>query len=112
MDGLILTTLNTTKSWLIYTANDYTWDALLPPVTFSSESGAFDMSRSLWRTTGKVLTYRPIDTAIKFALIYLYTESTTIMLISGTASSAASTAVFYLNNFAWDLYDWSQRTRR
>jgi hypothetical protein len=30
------------------------------------------------------------------------------MLVYGAASEAANIGAFYINNFAWDVYDWSQ----
>jgi uncharacterized membrane protein len=107
--GTLLTAFNVTKSWLLYTANDYAWDAYAPlEKKPEGASEGFDASASAWRTTEKFLTYKPVDTAIKFASIYLWTESVPAMVIMGTASSVANSAIFYANNFAWDLYDWSR----
>jgi uncharacterized membrane protein len=107
--GALLTAFNVTKSWLLYTANDYGWDTFAPlekkPAGASED---FDASASAWRTTEKFLTYKPVDTAIKFASIYLWTGSLSAMVIMGTASSVANTLIFYANNFAWDFYDWSR----
>jgi uncharacterized membrane protein len=107
--GTLLTAFNVTKSWLLYTVNDYAWDTYAPldkkPAGASTD---FDASASAWRTTEKFLTYKPVDTAIKFASIYLWTGSVPAMVVLGTASSVANTVIFYANNFAWDLYDWSR----
>jgi uncharacterized membrane protein len=107
--GTLLTAFNVTKSWLLYTVNDYAWDTYAPLDKKPAEAAAdFDASASAWRTTEKFLTYKPVDTAIKFASIYLWTESVPAMVVLGTASSVANTVIFYANNFAWDLYDWSR----
>jgi uncharacterized membrane protein len=105
--GGILTAVNVTKSLLLYTANDYAWDTYFPVETSQEENKEFDATQSVWRTTEKFLTYKPISVAIKFASIFLYTGSIPVMIIYGTASESASTGIFFLNNFAWDAYDWS-----
>ena len=104
--GGILTAVNVAKSLLLYTANDYAWDTCFP-VDITGENKEFDASASVWRTTEKFLTYKPVSIAIKFASIFLYTGSVPVMLVYGTTSEAASTGIFFLNNFAWDAYDWS-----
>lgn len=106
--GGILTVFNVSKSWGLFTANDYLWDKYFPSDKNQDFSKAFDAKQSFWRTTGKFLTYKPVDTAIKFASIYLYTGSAAVMLVYGTASAVTNTGVFYVNDFAWNLYDWSQ----
>ena len=106
--GGILTVFNVSKSWGLFTANDYLWDKYFPSDKNQDSSKAFDAKQSFWRTTGKFLTYKPVDTAIKFASIYLYTGSAAVMLVYGTASAVTNTGVFYVNDFAWNLYDWSQ----
>jgi uncharacterized membrane protein len=106
--GGILTAFNVSKSWGLFTANDYLWDKYFPADKNQDSGQAFDTKASFWRTSGKFLTYKPVDTAIKFASIYLYTGSAAVMLVYGTASSVVNTGVFYVNDFAWNLYDWSQ----
>lgn len=104
--GTVLTVFNVSKSWALFTANDYLWDTYLPTDANKDSSKSFDAKESFWRNTGKFLTYKPVDTAIKFASIYLYTGSAGVMLVYGSASSILNTGVFYANNFGWDLYDW------
>ena len=104
--GGLLTAFNVSKSWLLFTANDYAWDTYLPTQSNTDSGQAFDVKQSFWRTTGKFLTYKPVDTAIKFASIYLYTASAATMIVYGTASSVVNTGVFYVNDFAWNVYDW------
>jgi uncharacterized membrane protein len=106
--GGILTVFNVSKSWGLFAANDYLWDKYFPSNKNHDANQSFDANASFWRTTGKFLTYKPVDTAIKFASIYLYTGSAAAMLVYGTASSVVNTGVFYANDFAWDFYDWSQ----
>jgi len=106
--GGILTLFNVSKSWGLFTANDYLWDKYFPSDKNQDSSQAFDAKQSFWRTTGKFLTYKPVDTAIKFASIYLYTGSAAVMLVYGTTSAVMNTGVFYVNDFGWNLYDWSQ----
>jgi hypothetical protein len=57
--------------------------------------------------TAKFLTYKPVDSAIKFASIYLYPGPAAVMVVYGTASSVVKGGVFYANDFAWYVYDWS-----
>jgi len=110
--GGVLTAFNVTKSLLLYTANDYAWDTYFPSDASKEGSGEFDPTQSVWRTTEKFLTYKPISTAIKFASIFIYTGSASAMFVYGAASEAANIGAFYINNFAWDVYDWSQAPPR
>jgi uncharacterized membrane protein len=105
--GGILTAFNVAKSLVLYTANDYAWDTYFPVEPNKEGNKQFDASHSIWRTTQKYLTYKPISIAIKFASIFVYTGSIPVMVVYGTAAEVASTGVFFLNNFAWDAYDWS-----
>ena len=104
--GTLLTVFNVSKSWGLFTANDYLWDRYFPTESNKDSSKSFDAKASFWRNTGKFLTYKPVDTAIKFASIFLYTGSASVMLVYGTASSVLNTGVFYVNDLAWDYYDW------
>lgn len=104
--GTLLTVFNVSKSWGLFTANDYLWDRYFPTNANKDSGKSFDVKESFWRNTGKFLTYKPVDTAIKFASIYLYTGSAAVMVVYGTASSVLNTGVFYVNDLAWDYYDW------
>jgi uncharacterized membrane protein len=106
--GGVLTAFNVAKSLFLYTANDYAWDTYFPSNTSQEGSSEFDPTQSVWRTTEKFLTYKPVSTAIKFASIFVYTGSASAMFIYGAASEVVNVGAFYLNNFAWDVYDWSQ----
>jgi len=107
--GGVLTAFNITKSLFLFTANDYVWDTYFPNDTRQDGNREFDTSQSLWRTTEKFLTYKPISAAIKFASIFVYTGSVPIMIAYGTASEVVNAGVFYLNDFTWGLYDWSSQ---
>ena len=67
--GTLLTVFNVSKSWGLFTANDYLWDRYFPTDANKDSSKNFDAKASFWRNTGKFLTYKPVDTAIKFASI-------------------------------------------
>jgi len=105
--GTVLTAFTTAQTWLIYTANDYFWDKYSPRQARSGET--FDVGESTWRSTEKFLTAKPLIVAIKLASIYAWTGSVATMLVAGTVSTVATTAVFYANNMGWDFYEWSQR---
>jgi uncharacterized membrane protein len=104
--GTLLTAFNVSKSWALFTANDYAWDTWFPSNANKDAGKEFNVKDSFWRTTGKFLTYKPVDTAVKFASIYLYTGSAAVMLVYGTASAVMNTGVFYANDVAWDYYEW------
>jgi hypothetical protein len=105
--GTVLTVFNTVESWLVYMGNDYLWDKYAPGRVVRPD-GSFDARESAWRTTEKFLTAKPIIAAFKYASVYVWTGSISAALVVGTISTGAAAGVFYLNNFAWDLYDWSQ----
>lgn len=106
--GGLLTAFNVSKGWLLYTVNDYAWDKYLPADANLNSSDNFDVRASLWRNTLKFVTYKLVDTAIKFASIYVYTGSALAMLWLGSVSAIANTGVYYANNLIWDWHDWLQ----
>ncbi len=106
--GVGLTAFVTAASWAVYTVNDYLWDSYAPPPADRS----FDAADTAWRTTKKFLTYKPTVIVMGWAAIYAYTGSATTMLVFGTASTLSKTALFYVNNFAWDYYDWYTSPRK
>ncbi len=108
--GTLLTVLDTVASATVFTINDYLWDSYDPPPVKQAAEETFDKTQDAWRNTKKFLTYKPTVAAITWGMIYLYTGSATTMLVAGTASSLSKTALFYLNNFAWDAYDWHAAT--
>jgi uncharacterized membrane protein len=108
--GTLLTVLDTAASAVVFTVNDYLWDSYDPPPVKQAADQSFNKAEDAWRTTRKFLTYKPTIAAITWGMIYVYTGSATTMLVAGTASSLSKTALFYLNNFAWDAYDWHAAT--
>ena len=104
--GVALSTFMLAASWTIYTANDYLWDTFSPPPVRQEANESFDTGSDVWRNTWKFVTYKPIVASLKLASLYLYTSSATIAVVFGTASVLTNTAVFYVNNVAWDAYDW------
>jgi uncharacterized membrane protein len=108
--GGVLTALDTAASVAIYTANDYLWDKYDPPPVKQTADQSIDKTAEAWRTTRKFLTYKPAVAAVGWGLIYAYTGSATATVVFGTASSLSKTALFYINNFAWDAYDWHEAT--
>jgi uncharacterized membrane protein len=104
--GAALTGFMIASSWVLYTANDYVWDSIDPPLAKQSADQAFDQTAEIWSTTKKFLTYKPLIASVKLAALYVYTGSVAITAVFGTASILTNTGVFYLNNIAWDWYDW------
>jgi uncharacterized membrane protein len=94
------------SSWVLYTVNDYVWDRVDPPLAKQSADQPFDPSAEVWSTTKKFLTFKPLIATVKLAALYLYTGSASVTLVFGTAAILTNTGVFYLNNIAWDWYDW------
>jgi hypothetical protein len=104
--GVALTTLITASSWLLYTANDYAWDEYDPPAPKLGENGSFDASGDMWRNTKKYLTFKPVIASLKLASLFVWTGSVATTAVFGTATIVTNTAVFFVNNMAWDFYDW------
>jgi uncharacterized membrane protein len=104
--GAVLTLLALGASWTLYTANDYLWDRFDPAPVKQHAGDTFDATEDLWRNTKKFLTYKPAIAAFKYASIFLYTGSAATTLVAGTVVVVANTGVFYVNNTAWDFYDW------
>lgn len=106
--GAAFATFLLTKSWLIYTLNDYFWDLnSLNSANIRDENGDFSVASSLERTTPRFLTYQSINSAVKFAAIYAATGSVEAMGFLGGATMIVNSGLFYVNEAVWDLYDWS-----
>ncbi len=103
--GLLLTGFNTVQSWTVYTANDYLWERFNPPQANTDGTGVFDAKQSLWRTTLKYMTGKPVVASIKIAALYVYTGSAATAFGYGLAATAGASVVFFVNNIAWDYYD-------
>lgn len=103
----VLTTGTLVIGAVAYPINEYLWDYYSPNTNLPANNPTFDASNSLWRTTYKYLSFKVSILASKFGWLYLYTGSVVSTVTMGTASSLALPAVFYLNDTAWDWYDWS-----
>ena len=104
--GLALTTFITASSWLLYTANDYAWDKYDPPAPKLGAGESFNAGGEMWRNTKKFLTFKPVIGSLKLASLYVWTGSVATAAVFGTATIVTNTAVFFVNNMAWDFYDW------
>ena len=103
----VLTAGTMALSTVVYPVNEFLWDSYRPNTNLSANNVAFDAKASLWRTTYKYVSFKVGIVTSKFAWIYLYTGSVASTLTMGGVSSVALPAIFYLNNTAWDWYDWS-----
>ncbi len=106
--GTALTAFGAAASLALYTGNDYLWTSYLPAAPKPDESEGFDVTDSLWRTTGKFLTYKAATLwikAIKAASLYAYTGSGAATLAAVSVATALNAGVFYANNLAWDYFD-------
>ena len=108
--GGVLTAFNAAKSWLLADANNYAWDSLLPARPAVEEPDQGPAEESLWRKAGKYLTFKPVDTALKFGSLYLYTGSLSQSFALGSATSLTSTVVYVVNRLAWGVYSWTDPT--
>ena len=104
--GASLATFLLTKSWLIYTLSDYFWDVNRSHSENNLENNIdFNAGSNFQTTTNKFLTYQSINTAIRFVAIYALSGSTEAVFLYGGASTAVNSGLFFLNNYAWDLYE-------
>jgi uncharacterized membrane protein len=103
--GTALTGVTVVTSWSAYVLNDYLWDTYDPAPSAADGTQSFNAEQTLWRTTKKYLTFKPLATSAKFAALYLWTGSMGATLVYGTASAFANTVSFYVNNLGWDYYD-------
>lgn len=92
--------------FVTYPINEYLWDYYRPNTNLSANNGAFDAAASLWRTSYKYVTFKVAVVVGKFGWLYAYTGSAAATLTMGVPSSLALPAIFYINNTAWDWYDW------
>ena len=104
--GVALTTFITASSWLLYTANDYAWDKYDPPPPKLGANESFDAGGDMWRNTKKYLTFKPVIASLKLASLFVWTGSVATTAVFGTATIVTNTGVFFVNNLAWDFYDW------
>ncbi len=99
----------TVASYVVYVGNEYGWDYFMPPPA-ARVDGSFDAPASAWRNTWKFITFKPLVTSVNWSIAYLYTGSAAQALAMGTSAAIAITGVFYLNNMAWDWYEWHDST--
>jgi uncharacterized membrane protein len=106
--GGLLTAFNTAQSLTVYTVNDFLWERAFPP---PPPGEPFDAQASLWRTTLKYMTGKPVVASIKILAIYAYTGVATTAIAYGLAATTGASVVFFANNLAWDYYDqvWAPR---
>ena len=102
----LLTALVSAASYSVYVTNEYLWDRYSPNTNVSANDQSFSTTSSLSRNTLKFLTFKPTVMAVDWGTIYLYTGSLTSMFTMGPAMSLTAPVIFYLNNTAWDWYDW------
>jgi uncharacterized membrane protein len=93
-------------SYGLYVGNEYLWDNYAPNTNISANGGSFDTGASLWRNTGKYLTFKPASMIGKFAVTYLVTGSLGASVAMVSVIGLYAPANFYLNNMLWDWYDW------
>lgn len=105
IDAAILTTAFTGVALVIYVSNDYLWDTFSPPKP-TLNTAKFDASASAERVTYKMITYKTAVTLATSGILYLWTNSLPIVLTVGAGLALAKVGVFYINDMAWDWYDW------
>ena len=105
VDAAILTAAFTGVAIVIYVSNDYLWDTFSPPIIILNKE-KFDASESAKRVTLKMITYKTAVTLATSGLLYLWTSSLPIVLTVGAGLALAKVGVFYVNDMAWDWYDW------
>jgi hypothetical protein len=94
----------------IYVGNEYLWDTFRPNTNLRVNNEAFGVLSSLSRTTLKYITYKPAVTAWHWGIIYAVTGSMQTTVVAGSVLWFTLPLMYYVNNTAWDLYDWSFAT--
>jgi len=105
--GAGLTAVITAYSFALYTFNDFAWDALSPPAV-PKKGEPLDLVESGKRATLKLITYKSVSIPSALGIIYLWTRSARTALTWGGAAAVLKLGLFYVNNIAWDYYDWWQ----
>ncbi len=90
----------------VYIGNEYLWDTFRPNTNLRSNNEEFGVLRSLSRTTLKYITYKPAVTAWHWGIIYTVTGSMQTTVVAGSMLWFALPLMYYVNNTAWDFYDW------
>jgi len=94
----------------IYVGNEYLWDTLRPNTNLRVNNEEFGLFSSLSRTTLKYITYKPAVSVWHWGIIYAVTDSLQTTVMAGSVLWFTLPLMFYVNNTAWDLYDWSLAT--
>ncbi len=102
----MLATVVSGASYTVYVVNDYLWDRYSPDTNANTNNQSLSATTNVNKKTAKFLTFKPAVMAADWGAIYLYTGSLTSMVTMGPAFSLMLPVVFYLNNTAWDWYDW------
>jgi hypothetical protein len=93
-------------AYVVYVSNEYLWDTVHPNTNLRANNEGFGPLSSLSRTTLKYITYKPAVTAWHWALIYSVTGSLQTMVLAGSVLWFTLPLMFYVNDTAWNLYDW------
>ena len=109
--GTALSAINAAGSFVILTANDYSWDYFWPNTNVSANNVKFGALTSLSRNTVKYLTLKPILTVMNLGTVYWWTGSVTSAAVTGGAAVLILPVTFYVNNTLWDWYDWRTVTK-
>lgn len=91
----------------IYVGNEYLWDLFYPNTNLRANNEEFGILSSLSRTTLKYITYKPTVTASHWGIIYTATGSMQTTVMAGSMLWFTLPLIYYVNNTAWDFYDWS-----
>ena len=105
VDASILTAAFTGVAIVIYVSNDYLWDTFSPSKVMMNKK-EFDATESARRVTMKMITYKTTVTLATSGILYLWTSSLPIVLTVGAGLALAKVGVFYVNDMAWEWYDW------
>jgi hypothetical protein len=104
--GTALSAINAAASFVILTANDYSWDYFWPNTNVAANSDNFHPLASLSRNTAKYLTLKPMLTVLNVGTVYWWTGSMATTAVTGGAAVLLLPLTFYVNNTLWDWYDW------
>jgi len=94
----------------IYVGNEYLWDTFRPNTNLRVNNEEFGFLSSLSRTTLKYITYKPAVTAWHWGIIYTVTGSMQATVVAGSVLWFTLPLMYYVNNTAWDFYDWGVAT--
>jgi len=110
--GAAMAVADAVGAYGIYVGNEYLWDTLRPNTNLRVNNESFGVLSSLSRTTLKYITYKPAVTAWHWGIIYTITGSIQTTVLAGSMLWFTLPLMYYVNNTAWDLHDWSSATGR